>query len=112
MPYPLVNGSRLVLLIVTDHFTQLQEHRHLPYFDFKEIVIELFKSPDLTHTRLKELMQIKQNNDETPEQFMNQIRKLTEKAFRHLPDMEKQTISVAAFCQGLKSQTVPAKLPY
>ena len=51
----------------TDHFTELQEHRHLPYFDFKEIVIELFKSPDLTHTRLKELIQIKQNSDEAPE---------------------------------------------
>ena len=82
-----------------DHFTEIQEHRYLPYSDFKTVVTELFRAPDLTHTKLQELNQVKQQNEETQEDFMNRIRNLTEKALRQLPDHEKQILSVNSFCQ-------------
>ena len=89
-----------------DHFTEVQEHRHLDFYTFKDVITQLFKDPDLRHTKLRELMQSKQEPNETPEQFMNYIRKVTEKAFGDCPDREKQMLGVQAFCNGLRNQQI------
>ena len=93
-----------------DHFTEVKEHKLLPFRDFKAVMIELFKEPELTHSKMQELFQMQQDVDETAEEFMTRVRNLTEKAFRQVPDYEKQTLAVSAFCKGLRDRAIAAQV--
>ena len=94
----------------SEHYLEIKEHRHLPYSDFKRVIIEQYRKPDLTHSKLQELLQTQQDVDESPEDFMERIGTLSEQAFRKLPDLEKQTLWVSAFCNGLRNRTIAGQI--
>ena len=92
----------------TQHYDQVHYHRHLPYREFKRRVIEIFKRPDMTQYKIKELWTIKQYEDEAPDAFLTRIRAIAREAFRKLPDNEQQVMTVHAFCEGLRHRVVAA----
>ena len=48
-----------------EHFTEVKEHKLLPFRDFKAVMIELFKEPELTQSEIQELLSMQQDVDET-----------------------------------------------
>ena len=78
----------------SQHYDQVRCHRYLPYAEFKKKVIEIFKRPDMTQYKIKELWTIQQYEDEGPDAFMTRIRALAREAFRKLPDEEQQVMTV------------------
>ena len=92
----------------TQHFDQVGANRHMHYREFKKKVIEIFRKPDMTQYRIKELCTIRQDKDEAPDAFMTRIRTIAREAFRNLPDGEQQMLAVNAFCGGLKECGVAA----
>ena len=53
-----------------EHFTEVKEQKLLPFRDFKAVMIELFKEPERTHSKIQELLSMQQDVDEKPEEFM------------------------------------------
>ena len=110
-----VDGNRIPMLqwiqfcisnFHAQHYEQIRQHRYLTYREFKRKLIDMFRKPDLTQYKIKQLWEIEQATDEEPDAFMNRIRLLTQEAFRKLPDDEQQMLAVNAFCSGLKDRTV------
>ena len=48
---------------------------------------------------------MKQQDEEAPDQVMTRIRVFARESFKPLPDEEKQTLPVHAFCEGLKDRS-------
>ena len=90
----------------SQHYEQIRHHRYLTYRDFKRKLVDMFRKPDLTQYKIRQLWEIEQASDEEPDAFMNRIRLVTQDAFRKLPDDEQQMLAVNAFCSGLKDRTV------
>ena len=47
------------------HFEELREFRKLPYKEFKKEIIAMYNRPDLSHSKITELLQTHQKSDET-----------------------------------------------
>ena len=92
----------------SQHYDQVRCHRYLPYREFKKKVIEIFKRPDMTQYKIKELWSAQQDDEEAPDAFMTRIRSIARQAFRRLAEEEQQTLAVHAFCEGLQDRGVAA----
>ena len=92
----------------SQHFDQVWAHRNIPYREFKKKIIEIFKRPDMTKYKIKELWTAQQDENEATDAFMTRIRRIARQALRKLPDEEQQTLVVHAFCEGLQDRGVAA----
>ena len=61
----------------------------------------MFRKPDLTQSKINELMEVVQEEDESIDDFMNRVKNLVQDSFNPLPEEEKQNVAVTHFCRGL-----------
>ena len=79
-----------------------------PTENSRKKVIQIFKRPDMTQYKIKELWSAQQDDEEAPDAFMTRIRSIARQAFRKLAEEEQQTLAVNAFCEGLQDRGVAA----
>ena len=48
----------------TTHFPEVPPYKTYNYPEFRKKIIRIFKTPDLSHVTIKELMSARQNEDE------------------------------------------------
>ena len=74
-------------------------------------MIRIFKTPDLAHGTIKELMSARQKDDESVVDYMGRVQDNVAKAFPKLADANRQDLAVSMFCQGLRDQDVARMTP-
>ena len=90
----------------TIQFPEVQPEKTYSHQKFRKKVISLFKTPDLTHVNIKELMSAQQKPDESVLEYMGRVQDNVANAFPKLADANRQDMAVSMFCQGLLEQEV------
>ena len=90
----------------TTHFAEVQPYKTYSYPEFRKKIIRIFKTPDLAHVNIKELMSARQKDDESVVDYMGRVQDNVAKAFPKLADANRQDLAVSMFCQGLRDQDV------
>ena len=88
------------------HFPEVQPYKTYNYPEFHKKIISIFKTPDLTHVNIKELMSAQQKQDDSVLDYMSRVKDNVEKAFPKLADANRKNLRVSMFCQGLGEQEV------
>ena len=88
------------------HFPEVQPYKSYNYPEFHKKIIRIFKTPDLTHVNIDELMSGQAHQDETLVYYMDRVQDNVAKAFPKLPDANRQNLSVVMFCQGGRDHDV------
>ena len=72
-------------------------------------IIRIFKTADLTHVTIMELMYAQQKQDKSVVDYMGLIKDNVAKEFPKLADANRQNLAVSLFCQRLRDQDVARK---
>ena len=91
---------------VTMHFQEVKPYKTYNYPEFRKKIIRIFKTPDLSHVNIKELMSARQKDDESILDYRVRVQDNVAKAFAKLSDMNSQNLAMSMFCQGLCDQEV------
>ena len=62
------------------NFDEVEPHKTLAYDAFKPVILELFRRPVLTQFKMQQLIELRQADKETPEEFMVRVCNLTQQA--------------------------------
>ena len=84
----------------TVHFPEALPYKTYSYPEFRKKIISIFKTHDLTHVNIKELMSAQQKQDESVLDYMGRVKHNTAKAFPKLADATRQNLAVSMFCRG------------
>ena len=71
------------------HFHEVQPYKAYNYPEFRKTTIKIFKTTDLTHVNIKELMSAHQNPDESVLDYMGRVQDNGAKAFPSLTDANR-----------------------
>ena len=86
------------------HFPEVQPYKPYSFHEFRKRNIRLFKTPDLSHVNIKELMTAQQKQDESVVPYMRRVQENVAKAFPKLADANRQNLTLSIFWQGLRDQ--------
>ena len=90
----------------TTHFAEVQPYKTYNYPEFRKKIIRIFKTPDLAHVNIKELMSARQKDDESVVDYMGRVQDNVAKAFPKLADANPQDLAVSLFCQAYATKTL------
>ena len=83
----------------TTHFPEVQPKKTYNFHEFRKKIIRIFKTPDLSHVNIKELMSVRQKDDESVLDYMGRVQDNVAKAFPKLADTNRQNLTVTMCCQ-------------
>ena len=86
------------------HFPEVQPYITFSYPEFRQKIIRIFKTPDLTHVTIKDLISAQQKQDESVLDYMGRVEDIVAKAVPKLADGNRQNLTVSMFCQGRRDQ--------
>ena len=96
----------MINLFDKTHFPEVLPYKTYNYPEFRKKIIRIFKTPDLSHGNIKELMSARQKDDESVVDYMGRVQDNVAKSFPKLADANRQNLAVSMFCQGLRDQAV------
>ena len=88
----------------TTHFPEVQPYKTYSYPEFQKNVFSLFKTPDLSHVKIKELMSAQQKPDQSVLEYKGRVLDIVAKAFPKVTDANPQDLAISMFFQGLAHQ--------
>ena len=62
----------------TRQFDEIHPIRKLAYSEFRREIVSMFRKPDLTQSKINELMDVTQEEDESIDTYMNRIKDLVQ----------------------------------
>ena len=80
------------------HFPEVQPNKTYSYPEFRKKIIRIFKTPDLSHVNINELMSARQKDDESVLDYMGRVQDNVAKAFPNLADANRKNQAVSMFC--------------
>ena len=90
----------------TINFPEVQSYKTYSYPKFLKNIISLFRTPDLTHVTIKELMNAQQKADESVLEYMGRVQDNAAKAFPKRGEANRQDLAFSMFFQGLRDQEI------
>ena len=88
----------------TKHFPEGQPYKIFSCPEFWKKIISIFRTTDLIHVHIKELMSAQQKSDVSVFQYMGRVQDNGAKAFSKIADANRQELAVSMFCQGIRDQ--------
>ena len=82
------------------HIPEVQSYKTYTNPEFRKNVIALFKPPDLSQVKIKELKSQQEKPDESVLEYMGRVQDNVAKAFPKLPNAKRQDLAVSMFGQG------------
>ena len=90
----------------TVHFPEVEPYKTYSYLEFRKEIILIFKTPDLTHVNIKDLMCAHQKKEETVLEYKGRVQDNVPKAVPKFAEANRQNLAVSMFCQGVSDDDV------